>query len=290
MIQQQFGEWQILVGELHQTTQIWHFWTLPGDYVSLRQPRPQSRMDKHTLAIISIVGSSLDCLGALYLAYDLLGGEHGPLRTLTRAVTYGVLFGSGYGLALGPFFGVTSGIAHGITLAWEFSRESRRQTDHRIWRDAVASTIRGSGFAIGAAHLYGWTLGAAFGILSAVSQVIAYQIGIRPTLDYQPATRPRLTKRQFWSSVNRVIGYTVAGYISATIAHQQTRALALGIKAGLTIGAVTVVSVAFVPFVEWTADHVPAKRMGVFGVALILIGFTLQAVQYCVAFMDIPVR
>jgi hypothetical protein len=41
-------------------------------------------IDKHTLALISIVGSFLDVLGALYLAYDLLGGEHGPLRTLTR--------------------------------------------------------------------------------------------------------------------------------------------------------------------------------------------------------------
>ena len=38
-------------------------------------------IDKHTLALVSIVGSSLDVLGALYLAYDLLGGEHGPLRT-----------------------------------------------------------------------------------------------------------------------------------------------------------------------------------------------------------------
>ena len=41
-------------------------------------------IDKLTLALVSIVGSSLDVLGALYLAYDLLGGEHGPLRTLTR--------------------------------------------------------------------------------------------------------------------------------------------------------------------------------------------------------------
>ena len=30
-------------------------------------------IDKHTLALVSIVGSSLDLLGALYLAYDLLG-------------------------------------------------------------------------------------------------------------------------------------------------------------------------------------------------------------------------
>jgi len=45
-------------------------------------------MDHHTLAAISIGGSSLDVLGSLYLAYDLLGGQHGPLRLLTRAVTY----------------------------------------------------------------------------------------------------------------------------------------------------------------------------------------------------------
>lgn len=62
-------------------------------------------VDRHTIALISIIGSSLDVLGALYLAYDLLGGEHGPLRTLTRGVTYGALFGLGYGLALGPVFG-----------------------------------------------------------------------------------------------------------------------------------------------------------------------------------------
>ena len=86
-------------------------------------------VDKHTLALISIIGSSLDVLGALYLAYDLLGGEHGPLRTLTRAVTYGTLFGTGYGLALGPVFGLASGVAHGLTLGWEYSRASRHRPE-----------------------------------------------------------------------------------------------------------------------------------------------------------------
>ena len=83
-------------------------------------------VDRHTLALVSIVGSSLDVLGALYLAYDLLGGEHGPLRTLTRGVTYGALFGLGYGLALGPVFGLASGATHGLTLAWAFSRFQAR--------------------------------------------------------------------------------------------------------------------------------------------------------------------
>jgi len=32
-------------------------------------------IDKHTLALVSIIGSSLDVLGALYLAYDLLAAN-----------------------------------------------------------------------------------------------------------------------------------------------------------------------------------------------------------------------
>jgi hypothetical protein len=63
-------------------------------------------MDHHTLAAVSIVGTSLDVLGSLYLAFDLLGGQHGPLRLLTRAVTYSIVFGVGYGIGLGVFFGL----------------------------------------------------------------------------------------------------------------------------------------------------------------------------------------
>jgi hypothetical protein len=246
-------------------------------------------IDKHTLALISIVGSSLDVLGALYLAYDLLGGEHGPLRTLTRGVTYGVLFGGGYGLALGPVFGLASGLAHGITLGWEYTRASRHRPESGFWYDTAMSALRGAGFGLGAAYLYGRTFGAAFGALSTVGQVIAYRVGIRPTLNYRPSTRPGLTKLQFLAGLNRAIGYAVAGYISSLTAHQSATALSVGVKAGLVIGVVTVVAGTFVPFIEWTADHVPAKRMGVFGVGLILIGFTLQSVQYWVALLDVDV-
>src|SRR5437899_7377397 len=116
-------------------------------------------IDKHTLALISIIGNSLDVLGALYLAYDLLGGEHGPLRTLTRAVTYGALFGTGYGLALGPVFGLATGIAHGITLAWEYARASRNAPKPGFWLDTAMSAIRGCGFALGASYSFGASFG-----------------------------------------------------------------------------------------------------------------------------------
>ena len=247
-------------------------------------------IDRHTLALVSIVGNCLDVLGALYLAYDLLGGEHGPLRTLTRGVTYGVLFGSGYGLALGPVFGLASGVAHGVTLAWEFSRASRRGPKPGFWYDAAMSAIRGGGFAVGAGYLYGPAFGATFGALSTVGQVIAYRFGIRPTLDYQPVARPRLTKYQFLAAVNRTVGYSVTGYVSSLVAQQREHAVAVGLKAGLAIGVVTAISNACTSLIEWIVDHVPEKRLGVFGVALILIGFTLQSVQYWAALLDVVIR
>ena len=70
-------------------------------------------MDHHAIAAISVTGICLDVFGGLYLAYDLLGGQHGPLRVLTRMVTYSIVFGIGYGLGLGLFFGIASGGGYG---------------------------------------------------------------------------------------------------------------------------------------------------------------------------------
>src|SRR5271154_5163416 len=162
-------------------------------------------LDKHTVALISIIGSFLDVLGALYLAYDLLGGEHGPLRTLTRFVTYGALFGTGYGLPLGPVFGLASGAAHGLTLAWEFSRASRNEPKPGFWTDTAMSAIRGFGFALGSAYLFGAMFGIVLGVRSTVSQAIAYRFGIRPTIEYNPAVRPRLSALQLWAAANRTV-------------------------------------------------------------------------------------
>lgn len=248
-------------------------------------------MNHHALAIVSIIGSSLDVLGAMYLAYDLLGSEHGPLRALTRGVTYGAIFAIGFGLPLGPVFGIACGVTHGLTLAWEFSRESRGVHPSGFWYDASASAIRGLGHGIGAAWYFGPLYGTLFGAGSAAAQVAAYRFGIRPTLDYSPAPRPHITRRQLLAAVNRTAGYGVAAaWLCVQVAHQPARALSFGLRIGLTIGLVTAVASACIPVIEWGADHIPAKRLGVVGVALILIGFTLQSVQYWTALLDIPVK
>lgn len=247
-------------------------------------------VDTHTLALISIIGNSLDVLGALYLAYDLLGGEHGPLRTLSRAVTYGTLFGTGYGLAGGPVFGLACGVAHGITLAWEFSRASRGLPKPGFRLDTTMCAIRGAGFAVGSAWTLGWRFGITFGILITVSQAIAYRIGITPTAEYKPARRPRLTRFQLITAAIRTVGYGVAGYLSSLVAHHRDTALITGLRAGLAVGIVTAVATSLGPFIEWAADRIPEKRMGVIGVGLILIGFSLQSVQYWVTLLDLTTK
>jgi hypothetical protein len=152
------------------------------------------------------------------------------------------------------------------------------------------SAIRGCGFALGASYSFGAAFGVTFGVLSTAGQALAYRVGIRPTIDYKPATRPRLTGRQLLAAANRTIGYAVAGYVSSLAAQQREHAIGVGLKAGLALGVVTAIVGSCTPFVEWAADHVPERRMGVFGVGLILIGFTLQSVQYWLALLDVSVR
>jgi hypothetical protein len=156
-------------------------------------------MDHHIVAAISISGTCLGVLGSLYLAYDLLGGQHGPLRLLTRAVTYSILFGIGYGIGLGLFFGLASGIATGITLSIEFSRAARGLDHYSLRWEGLFSAIRGFGFGAGLYRLLGFEFAVAFAILITLGQVFAYARGIRPAADYAASRRPRLTHRLFWA-------------------------------------------------------------------------------------------
>ena len=131
-------------------------------------------MDHHTVAAVSITGTCLDVLGSLYLAYDLLGGQHGPLRLLTRAVTYSLVFGIGYALGLGLLFGLTAGIATGITLAIEFNRASRGLDHYSLPWEAMFSAIRGIGFAVGLYRILSVRFAIAFAILVTTGQLFAY--------------------------------------------------------------------------------------------------------------------
>ena len=244
-------------------------------------------MDHHTVAAISITGTCLDVLGSLYLAYDLLGGQHGPLRLLTRAVTYSIVFGIGYGLGLGLFFGLASGIATGITLSIEFNRAARQLDHYSLPWEALFSAIRGFAFGAGLYRILGFGFAIAFAILITVGQVIAYSYGMRPAIDYASSRRPRLTRRQFWGTVVRTLGFMATALICSAFIHHVDHPWLFAIRVGLVTGIVTGVGATVNPYIEYFADNLPERRLGVFGIGLILCGFALQSLQYWLALFDI---
>lgn len=244
-------------------------------------------MDHHTVAAISITGTCLDVLGSLYLAYDLLGGQHGPLRLLTRAVTYSLVFGIGYGLGLGLFFGIASGLATGITLAIEFNRAARGQNHYSLPWEALFSAIRGFAFGAGLYRILGFGFAVAFAILNTTGQIVVYWRGMRPATDYVASRRPRITWRQFRGTLIRTVGYTATALICSTFIRHLDHPWIFAIRVGLVTGVVTGVGITVNPFIEYYADNLPARRLGTFGIGLILCGFALQSVQYWLALLDV---
>ncbi len=244
-------------------------------------------MDHHTLAAVSITGSLLDVVGSLYLAYDLLGGQHGPLRLLTRAVTYSLVFGIGYGLGLGLFFGVAAGITTGITLSIELNRAARGLHHYSLPWEGVFAAIRGFGFGAGLYKVVGFGFATSFVSLITAGQIFAYSRGMRPAIDYAASRRPRLTRRQFWGTVVRTVGYIASALGCSTFIHHVDHPWAFAIRVGLVTGIVTGVGITFNPYIEYYADNLPERRLGALGVGLILCGFALQSFQYWLALFDV---
>ena len=84
-----------------------------------------------------------------------------------------------------------------------------------------------------------------------------------------------------------------------TVAVKTARALALSasliptafaIRLGLVTGIATTLGTVLNPYIEYYADNLPEKRLGVFGIWLVLCGFALQSFQYWIAILDIPVN
>jgi hypothetical protein len=246
-------------------------------------------MDHHVVAAISVSGICLDVLGGLYLAYDLLGGQHGPLRLLTRLVTYSIVFGIGYGLGLGLFFGIAAGTATGITVAIEMQRMSRGGVHYSLRWEALFSAIRGVGFAIGLYPMAGVPFSLAFGAIITAGQVVAYIRGIRPGMDYTASRRRRFTRRQFHATVIRTAGYIVTFLLCSAFVRRIEHPWQFALRGGIVTGIVTAAGTIVNPYIEYYADNLPERRLGVLGIMIVFCGFLLQSVQYLAVIFDVPV-
>jgi hypothetical protein len=139
-------------------------------------------IEHHVLAGINLVGILLDLMGGLYLAYDLLGGRKGPLRTMTRSATYSVLFGLGYGLPLGHTFGLVAGTGLGLALGLEFrsAGPNRPRVRPVPYRTFAFGLFRGLALGLAAWLTFGLRFGVAFGLLSGLGLLLVYMLRFRP--------------------------------------------------------------------------------------------------------------
>jgi len=149
------------------------------------------------------------------------------------------------------------------------------------------SAIRGFGFGVGLYRTLGLGFAVAFAGLITAGQTVAYIRGMRPAMDYSASRRPRLTRRQFWGTVARTVGYIASALICSTFIHHVDHAWSFAIRVGLVTGIVTGVGVTINPYIEYYADNLPERRLGVFGIGLILCGFALQSLQYWLALLDV---
>jgi hypothetical protein len=78
------------------------------------------------VSLVSIIGVVLNGLGGLYLAYELLGGKHGPLRLFSRLLTYSAILGLGYGATLGVWFGLTGALVSAPAVEYQLRRRARK--------------------------------------------------------------------------------------------------------------------------------------------------------------------
>jgi hypothetical protein len=243
-------------------------------------------VDHHTIAAIALSGTALNLLGGLYLTYDLFGEKHGPLRTLTRAVTYGVLFFLGYVIFLPVAFSALAALGTGSTLAIEFARAARGERATRA-HEGLASLARGVCFGIGSAMLFGWRFGVSFGTLSTVGQIVAYRMGITPTLGLHAR---REWRKHLIGVINRTIGYAFAGLISAAATQRLSRtALLFSVGMGVAIGGISALVAVICPSIERWADRLPMRRLGVYGTVLIFIGFLLESLEHWLVLFDVPI-
>ena len=244
-------------------------------------------VDHRTIAAIALSGTALNLLGGLYLAYDLFGGKHGPLRTLTRAVSYGVLFFLAYTVFLPVSFSVLAALGTGGTLAIEFARASRGARQTRVG-EALSSATRSACYGLGCWLLFGWRFAVCFSVLTAAGQIVAYRMGFTPAMGLDAR---RQWRKHLLGVANRTIGYAVAGFVSAVVAQEQNRtAMLFGVGMGVTLGAISASIGVIGPIIERWADSLPARRLGVFGTVLIFSGFLLESIEHWLVLFDVPIR
>lgn len=247
----------------------------------------------HNIAALNLLGSALAILGSMYWAYELLGGQKGPMNLLTRTVSYGLMFGAGYAALLGPSFGVIAGVGFGTILSLESLRIIRYQRlygssplHHTPWFGLVRGCVAG----LASMPRFGWQFGALFGLFTSASLFVVYRRGYAPTFDYRSHTRPVISTHRIKASLYRGIAVGISGTLAGFILMDEESSMLLGVYVGFSAALMNFLVGTFSPLVEYWADNLPSGRVAAAGVMVMLFGMVLQSFQYICVLMNWPIQ
>jgi hypothetical protein len=226
--------------------------------------------------LMSLTGVVLDALGGLYLAYDLLGGKRGPLRTITKSATYGAIFGAAYGVTLGRWFGLAGLLASGPALSLEIGRRSARESNP-VFEATAFGLLRAISFGAAGSLSKDPQFGVTFGLLCGIGFVAAYLLVGPP--GGLGSGRPHIDRAVLKRAIFRGGSIGLAAILSGLL-HKESHALLYGIEVGLVTGTSSGLLVAVAPLIEVWVDNLPDRRLGGYGAFMVLIGSLFQTVQY----------
>jgi hypothetical protein len=240
----------------------------------------------------NLIGMGIGAVGGLYLAYDLLGGKHGPLRTIARATGYALFFFIGYATVIGFRYAFVGSVGLGLILAIEFRFAAKTANPSAAPRRRVVIFAFARGVVLGLAGMTmaGVAFGAAFGLLSGSILAGQYLFGFAPTDDYRMHVKPRVSAHNLLASLLRAVGVTIAGVLSGLLTSSGSDWLSLGLRLGLGAGVVSALVGVLSPAIEWRADKIPERSLGVFGLVLMFVGLVFQSVESILALLGVSVR
>lgn len=237
------------------------------------------------VAGINFAGLLLDALGGLYLAYDLLGGEKGPLRVVTRIATYTLILGTVYSIALGLKFGLIAGPGLGTAIGLQIRQFASGQPETARFKLAIALLRAGTiGLAVGVSHSV--TLGLVFTAIMLGLALLLNKLGIGPDKFYKPGTRPKFNKGVLLIITVLTGCAYLLSIIGEAITHQTLSTQVISVCAAVAIGTALVATLS--PVIEYWADRLPEKTMGTAGCVMFLIGIAIQSLPYVMTLLEIP--
>lgn len=227
--------------------------------------------------MISLVGMLFDAVGGLYLAYDLLGGEKGPLSTFTRAFTYSLLLFIIFAIAMGAKFALCAGIGLGVAVGLQLDRIGRKvEISSKFLLSISLLRACGMGSAV-------WTLGrpitaGVVSLLIFIASMVLPVFKISPELLVEAGKKPSINKQKvllacFFGIMALTIDMLfLACGLSSLADMQDLLKLAFTVFLGmLVVGTLS-------PSIEWYADNVEPKVLGYLGTILFLLGFLIQSI------------